>query len=119
MFCGAYNGLLPGGVTDSNRTTWRWGRPPPFVVCRLRGALADDINRSSAPRKHLCYLPDGRAKATYAPLILDCVAGISPACAAAQNTMYCRPPTAYTAGIPSRSEEHTSELQSPCNLVCR
>src|SRR5256885_4873884 len=27
----------------------------------------------------------------------------------------------YTApdGIPDRSEEHTSELQSPCNLVCR
>src|SRR5256885_6401119 len=23
------------------------------------------------------------------------------------------------AGVPSRSEEHTSELQSPCNLVCR
>src|SRR2546426_3317202 len=22
-------------------------------------------------------------------------------------------------GCPSRSEEHTSELQSPCNLVCR
>src|SRR5256885_8182444 len=22
-------------------------------------------------------------------------------------------------GYPSRSEEHTSELQSPCNLVCR
>src|SRR5688500_20112994 len=22
-------------------------------------------------------------------------------------------------GIPGRSEEHTSELQSPCNLVCR
>src|SRR5256885_10539461 len=22
-------------------------------------------------------------------------------------------------GAPSRSEEHTSELQSPCNLVCR
>src|SRR5256885_12823815 len=22
-------------------------------------------------------------------------------------------------GTPSRSEEHTSELQSPCNLVCR
>src|SRR5256885_8126763 len=28
--------------------------------------------------------------------------------------------TAYTAGLPKlRSEEHTSELQSPCNLVCR
>src|SRR5256885_11954545 len=23
------------------------------------------------------------------------------------------------ATVPSRSEEHTSELQSPCNLVCR
>src|SRR2546426_3626872 len=23
------------------------------------------------------------------------------------------------AGTPPRSEEHTSELQSPCNLVCR
>src|SRR5256885_12641951 len=22
-------------------------------------------------------------------------------------------------GVPERSEEHTSELQSPCNLVCR
>src|ERR1039457_1189875 len=24
-----------------------------------------------------------------------------------------------TLGCPHRSEEHTSELQSPCNLVCR
>src|SRR2546426_8588836 len=24
-----------------------------------------------------------------------------------------------SSGIDSRSEEHTSELQSPCNLVCR
>src|SRR5688500_19680849 len=31
-------------------------------------------------------------------------------------------PTRVTAGLraqSSRSEEHTSELQSPCNLVCR
>src|SRR2546426_7347596 len=28
------------------------------------------------------------------------------------------PPLAWS-GAPSRSEEHTSELQSPCNLVCR
>src|SRR2546426_4602742 len=27
-------------------------------------------------------------------------------------------PTTRTGGVP-RSEEHTSELQSPCNLVCR
>src|SRR5205807_8852670 len=24
-----------------------------------------------------------------------------------------------SSGAPARSEEHTSELQSPCNLVCR
>src|SRR5256885_2739655 len=28
-------------------------------------------------------------------------------------------PAALDAGDPARSEEHTSELQSPCNLVCR
>src|SRR5256885_14417904 len=28
-------------------------------------------------------------------------------------------PEAATAEPPPRSEEHTSELQSPCNLVCR
>src|SRR5256885_8410810 len=33
----------------------------------------------------------------------------------------CRAPTAWpgASGWPCRSEEHTSELQSPCNLVCR
>src|SRR2546426_12289475 len=30
-----------------------------------------------------------------------------------------RPGWTRTAGSASRSEEHTSELQSPCNLVCR
>src|SRR5256885_13010822 len=29
------------------------------------------------------------------------------------------PGSASTPSAPSRSEEHTSELQSPCNLVCR
>src|SRR2546426_4661506 len=27
--------------------------------------------------------------------------------------------TALAGGVCNRSEEHTSELQSPCNLVCR
>src|SRR5256885_9056942 len=29
------------------------------------------------------------------------------------------PPTMVGGLLPVRSEEHTSELQSPCNLVCR
>src|SRR5256885_10748516 len=32
---------------------------------------------------------------------------------------YTRPPVAQAAVAVARSEEHTSELQSPCNLVCR
>src|SRR5256885_10984281 len=31
----------------------------------------------------------------------------------------CRPCCRLTGHGPWRSEEHTSELQSPCNLVCR
>src|SRR5256885_8543701 len=30
-----------------------------------------------------------------------------------------RPPGQLRGGVTRRSEEHTSELQSPCNLVCR
>src|SRR5256885_3094427 len=38
--------------------------------------------------------------------------------------LVCRRREAWTSGVvsvpkPRRSEEHTSELQSPCNLVCR
>src|SRR5256885_10450204 len=31
----------------------------------------------------------------------------------------CVPPPVQVARAVERSEEHTSELQSPCNLVCR
>src|ERR1022692_3551371 len=33
------------------------------------------------------------------------------------SALRCSAPAGVNAGI--RSEEHTSELQSPCNLVCR
>src|SRR2546426_5465741 len=32
---------------------------------------------------------------------------------------YSRRNRFVTVGLQTRSEEHTSELQSPCNLVCR
>src|SRR2546426_9389881 len=35
------------------------------------------------------------------------------------TTMTTSPITTATITTVSRSEEHTSELQSPCNLVCR
>src|SRR3989454_2040435 len=47
----------------------------------------------------------------------------APAAASAQDRLRPRPgpPVARThwGARPVRSEEHTSELQSPCNLVCR
>src|SRR5215467_15992167 len=47
---------------------------------------------------------------------------ISRSCTWAASSRW-RPPSSCSAipGIrtPARSEEHTSELQSPCNLVCR
>src|SRR2546426_6944182 len=35
------------------------------------------------------------------------------------TSWYTRPPNGATRSTTQRSEEHTSELQSPCNLVCR
>src|ERR1039457_1108264 len=35
------------------------------------------------------------------------------------RALHVFPPLVVTWTHPSRSEEHTSELQSPCNLVCR
>src|SRR5215467_15643958 len=35
------------------------------------------------------------------------------------DTDFRSPLPPYLLQLPNRSEEHTSELQSPCNLVCR
>src|SRR5215467_16047807 len=50
----------------------------------------------------------------------------SPACSRTSSVAACstRPwssaaPNSAAPPAPRRSEEHTSELQSPCNLVCR
>src|SRR5256885_5722982 len=39
--------------------------------------------------------------------------------ASAQSNLASQTPNAAREKLESRSEEHTSELQSPCNLVCR
>src|SRR6266566_10111478 len=47
---------------------------------------------------------------------------ISPARTRSSSSGSSRPQSSTAtrpAGRPPRSEEHTSELQSPCNLVCR
>src|SRR5256885_9881204 len=42
----------------------------------------------------------------------------TPTAAVCATRLSCTGPTASRPGV-RRSEEHTSELQSPCNLVCR
>src|SRR5256885_10213864 len=37
----------------------------------------------------------------------------------ASSVMYVSAPIMVDGRVAGRSEEHTSELQSPCNLVCR
>src|SRR5256885_9446588 len=36
-----------------------------------------------------------------------------------QSSVTSEMPNSFATAAPDRSEEHTSELQSPCNLVCR
>src|SRR5256885_6580822 len=43
----------------------------------------------------------------------------SPRCAPSGRPCACCRSSPATASAGGRSEEHTSELQSPCNLVCR
>src|SRR5256885_2681719 len=50
--------------------------------------------------------------------VLDCALGLL----AESHVLNHRDETIHSAGLVlfgNRSEEHTSELQSPCNLVCR
>src|SRR5256885_13140192 len=44
---------------------------------------------------------------------------VSPTPTTTRSATSCRSPTRCARHRNGRSEEHTSELQSPCNLVCR
>src|SRR5256885_15959386 len=64
--------------------------------------------------------PLGAAKGD-APLLVDCVTspGGIPVEIDAWGVDIAYSGTQKCLGVPPRSEEHTSELQSPCNLECR
>src|SRR2546426_8174542 len=60
---------------------------------------------------HSRPIPDTKSSATHNGIALSIAPGCLPsACIAAAMSAFSHTP---------RSEEHTSELQSPCNLVCR
>src|SRR3989454_9554963 len=66
------------------------------------GEAGDPVNRSTTPRGHVAREP------RVAPRLLQL--GVVEL---ATLLTACAPPSPY------RSEEHTSELQSPCKLLCR
>src|SRR5256885_12297786 len=51
----------------------------------------------------------------YTPLFRS----VQATCSAVKRALNARSPRGRGAPPADRSEEHTSELQSPCNLVCR
>src|SRR5205807_8393550 len=72
---------------------------------------SSDLKMPFVTRKHLARRTLLRGIGV--SLALPLLDSMSPAFAAAV------PKTPRFVGLFSRSEEHTSELQSPCNLVCR
>src|SRR5256885_10586067 len=59
-------------------------------------------------------MPAVRAVLTFESMIA-LIACLNPSSTAVRTSLPC----CSSSRIRSRSEEHTSELQSPCNLVCR
>src|SRR5256885_5202555 len=77
----------------------------PICVVRAR--------RLQIARVWLKLIFRGAVVAGMRTILLSALLLIAVACGQAQGK-----PTS-SVGSPTRSEEHTSELQSPCNLVCR
>src|SRR5205807_7712860 len=92
---------------------------------RGHGALYDAVNHGRVDigrlRRSLAGLPLPRAADGRLVLAADVSNWLRPGAATSPERLFCH---VYGRGkgqaqmIP-RSEEHTSELQSPCNLVCR
>src|SRR5256885_2912664 len=60
-----------------------------------------------------------RTKSMKNKLLLALVAALTTGVGSRAQTAPAAPPPAAPSTSWLRSEEHTSELQSPCNLVCR
>src|SRR2546426_5870740 len=118
----------PGGATNNwvpgRGSAARLSRSPRFSV--VHGSL-EAISRAHHPRSDLragrmeigCSIVPGLAPSGRNPPILEQNVGrrwrVSPASVACPG-VGCR---RKRRTVLHRSEEHTSELQSPCNLVCR
>src|SRR5256885_8567341 len=79
-------------------------RPPRSTLFPYTTLFRSEITLGPNYRSAVVWAPKGRPFICFEPM-----AGITDAVNLAQRGLYHE----------LRSEEHTSELQSPCNLVCR
>src|SRR2546426_4739791 len=91
---------LEGRQQLLRRARQRTGGQRVALLHRERAPHHDQVRRCARPRQRLAYVAGG-------------IQGQAHFCSAGWQAPYRPGRCAY------RSEEHTSELQSPCNLVCR
>src|SRR2546426_3369807 len=97
------------GFATTTRTD-RWWIGPLLTILGLGGFA---VYTTWAAFQGSYYFSGSYLSPFYSPLLF--VDPAAPGSAPLEHAWLGR----WPAWLPSRSEEHTSELQSPCNLVCR
>src|SRR5256885_15504181 len=113
---------LPGGDSEYRTKRRRDHEGLAWIVgaaCRLRALLGPGGRDRWRPAVGAL----GRALCGHAAVDCPGAAGgapfLAPAFRKVDGGLGAGLPAALCSGVRCRSEEHTSELQSPCNLVCR
>src|SRR5256885_12770331 len=88
-------------------------RPPRSTLFPYTTLFRSADATASQPRRQL---DDGKAIGNRSARFWNHVQGLPPGDHSGNSALWRAAPVHSGAG---RSEEHTSELQSPCNLVCR
>src|SRR5256885_2435327 len=87
-------------------------RRPPRSTLFPYTTLFRSVRHPDAARQH-------RGRTVYLHVVLGCYSHTRVSARSIHSARGLRTQNARLATVVSRSEEHTSELQSPCNLVCR
>src|SRR5256885_15662762 len=97
--------------------------PPPIQALSSRvvatANTAACLGRSLARRRVFFFFNDTATTEIYTLSLHDALPISTTSCPACSTAPATAPRGETASSSRTRSEEHTSELQSPCNLVCR
>src|SRR2546426_11023067 len=112
-----------------------WKSIGPWVVCAVKFGASSPIRKAIGASFLYARAPNRNALAAFAPAVIPCprlygVRSVARFVCRVEGEGLARfrrhiaptapmTPNMHPARTRVRSEEHTSELQSPCNLVCR